>query len=115
LLAYVKAPVSDTAGWPSDAWFADHALYVWNAHTRATKRVGTVDGAALPTWSGDNRYLLYESDDGLWVMPVASGKPIEIEHPLYSQAEWNTRTSHLANISFYGQIPWNQQLSWSSP
>lgn len=114
LLAYVKAPVADTGAWPSDAWFADHAVYVLNTRTGATKRIGTVDGAALPIWSGDGRDLLYESSDGLWLMPIASGRPVEIEHPLYSEAEWNTRTSHAANISYYGQIPWNRQFSWSS-
>jgi WD40-like Beta Propeller Repeat len=115
LLAYVKAPAANTGAWPSDAWFADHAVYVWNSQTNATRRVGAVNGAALPTWSRNERDLLYESDDGLWLMPVTSGKPTEIERPLYSESEWNAKVSHVASISFYGQIPWDQQFSWSSP
>jgi hypothetical protein len=113
-LAYVKAPVVGTGADPSDAWFADHAIYIWNPTTGTTKRVGTVNGAAVPTWSGDGRDLLYESDNGLWLMPVAIGRPVEIAHPLYSPAEWNARTGHLASVSFYGQIPWDRQFSWSS-
>jgi hypothetical protein len=115
MLAYVKAPALDTSAWPTDAWFADHSVYVWNSQTGTTSRVGAIDGAALPTWSRDGHYLLYESDDGLWLMPIKSGRPTEIEHPLYPEAEWSTRFSHDANVSFYGQIPWNQQFSWSSP
>jgi hypothetical protein len=114
LLAYEKAPTDDNGAWPSDGWFADHAIYVWNSVTHATRRVGTIDGSALPTWSGDGEDLMYESSDGLWLMPIATGKPVEIAHPLYSEADWNSKVSHLASISFYGQIPWRDQFSWWS-
>jgi Tol biopolymer transport system component len=115
LLAYTKAPSFNTAAWPDDAWFEDHAIYTWNSQTGITTRVGTVDGSAVPTWSANGRDLLFERNDGLWLMPLNSGRAVRIEYPLYSQREWNTRTSHLANISFYGQIPWTEQFSWNTP
>jgi WD40-like Beta Propeller Repeat len=116
LLAYVKAPTYPLDAWPDDTWFADHAVYVWNSGTGTTKRVGTIDGSALPTWSANSRDLLYESNDGLWLMPITTGKPVEIVHPLYPESDWNSKGSHLASISYYGQIPWQQQFSWwSSP
>ena len=115
LLAYVKAPTFELPAWPTDAWFADHAVYVLNTITGTTLRVGKINGSALPTWSGDGKNLLYESSDGLWLMPLSTGKPVEIVHPLYSEADWNSKGSHLASISYYGQIPWQQQFSWWSP
>jgi WD40-like Beta Propeller Repeat len=116
LLAYVKAPTFELPAWPTNAWFADHAVYVLNTSTGTTRRIGKINGSALPTWSGNGKDLLYESNDGLWLMPLSTGKPIEIVHPLYSEADWNSKGSHLASISYYGQIPWQQQFSWwSSP
>jgi hypothetical protein len=58
--------------------------------------------------------LLYVSNDGLWLAPVGSGKPVEIEHPLFPEQQWNT-IGTTAAISYYGQIPWTGQFSWSSP
>lgn len=113
-LAYVKAPTQNNWAWPSDAWFADHAVYVWNARTGATRRIGKVNGSALPTWSGNGKDLMYESGDGLWLMPLATGTPVEIVHPLYADTEWNSKVSHLSSISYYGQIPWKDQFSWWS-
>jgi dipeptidyl aminopeptidase/acylaminoacyl peptidase len=115
LLAYVKAPSYPLDAWPDDPWFADHAVYVLNTTAGTTNRIGTVDGSALPTWSGNGKDLLYESNDGLWLMPISTGKPVEIVHPLYSEADWNSKGSHLASVSFYGQIPWQYQFSWWSP
>jgi hypothetical protein len=115
LLAYVKAPVGNTGGWPSRAWFADHAIYVSNVKTGASRRIGKVNGSALPTWSGNGKELMYESGDSLWLMPIAIGRPVEIVHPLYAEADWNSQGSPVASISFYGQIPWKDQFSWWSP
>jgi hypothetical protein len=52
--------------------------------------------------------------DPRWLMPISTGKPVEIVHPLYSEADWNAKTGHLSSISFYGQIPWQDQFSWWS-
>jgi len=110
-LAYVRAPVALTGGWPSPAWYADHAIYVWNARTATTRRIGAVDGAAVPSWSRDGRDLLYVSDDGLWLAPVPRGRPVEIEHPLFPEQEWKT-VQTTGTISYYGQIAWTAQFSW---
>jgi hypothetical protein len=115
LLVYEKAPVLESSAWPNNAWFADHAVYVWNSRAGTTTRVGSLTGSALPTWSGNGQDLLYESGDGLWLMPVATGRPIEVVHPLYSLSAWNNKVSHLGWISYYGQIPWHDQFSWWSP
>jgi hypothetical protein len=111
LLAYVKAPYSFD---PAVAWYAAHELFLWNRRTGSTARLAAVSGASVPTWSRDGRDLLYVSGDGLWLAPVAGGKPVEIEHPLFSQRQWST-IGTTATISYYGQIDWTGQFSWSSP
>jgi hypothetical protein len=113
LLAYVKAPAYRSAGDPSLAWFEAHQLYVWNARTDATRRIGASSGSSLPTWSLDGKNLLYVSGDGLWLADVATGKAVEIEHPLYRESTWKKIAT--TSLAFYGQIPWSKQFSWHTP
>jgi hypothetical protein len=111
LLAYIRAPTALTAGWPDAAWYAAHAIYVWNAHSGATSRIDAVDGASVPTWSADGRDLLYVSGDGLWLAPVDRGSPVEIAHPLFPPSGLYKSFTN----DYYGQIPWTAQFSWWSP
>jgi hypothetical protein len=78
-----------------------------------TRRIGAISGSSLPTWSGDGRSLLYVSDDGLWLTDAATGKAVEIEHPLYRRSTWKNVAA--SDLAFYGQIPWGKQFSWSTP
>jgi WD40-like Beta Propeller Repeat len=112
LLAYVKAPAYRSSATPSLQWFQAHQLYVWNSQTNTDRRIGSISGASLPTWSRDGKSLLYVSDDGLWLTDVATGKAAEIEHPLYPDSAWNKVQT--TDLSFYGQIPWSKQFSWHS-
>jgi hypothetical protein len=110
LLAYVKAPYTFD---PARAWYAAHELFLWNPRSGSTKRLVDVYGASVPTWSRDGSHLLYVSGDGLWLAPVGrGGKAVEIEHPLFPEQQWNTTS---ATISYFGQIDWTGQFSWSSP
>jgi hypothetical protein len=117
LLAYVKAPIALTGGWPRLAWYDAHELYLLDQRTHSTTKLADVDGAAVPTWSRNGRDLLYVADDGLWLTPVGGGKPVEIEHPLFPQAEWGSLPGGgtLDTIVYYGQVDWTGQFSWSSP
>jgi Tol biopolymer transport system component len=108
-LAYVKAPAYRAAAGPSLAWFQAHQLYVWNSRTDATRRIGAINGSSLPTWSRNGKSLLYVSGDGLWLAD-ATGKTVEIEHPLYRESTW--KTVGTTDLAFYGQIPWSRQFSW---
>ncbi len=108
LLAYVRAPIALTGGWPDAAWYAAHTVYVWNTRSGTTRRVAAVDGANVPTWSADGRDLLYVHDDGLWIAPIARGAPIEIAHPLLPPSGLYSGFTN----DFYGQIPWIHQFSW---
>ena len=110
-LAYVLAPTT-----PSDlqtpAWYAAHELVVWNPRTGSRRKLASVSGASVPTWSRDGRDLLYVSGDGLWLAPASGGKPVEIERPLFPERIWKAPP---LTISFNGQIHWTGQFSWSSP
>ncbi len=111
LLAYVRAPVLLTSRASSATWFADHMLYVWNARTNRTRRIGAISGAQVPVWSRDGKQLLYVSNDGLWLVPARGGKSLEIAHPLFEPAGLYTSGTD----DYFDQIPWRNQFSWSSP
>jgi WD40 repeat protein len=110
LLAYAKAPAYRAAAGPSLAWFQAHQLYVWNSRTAATRRIGAISGSSLPTWSRDGKTLLYVSGDGLWLADAATGRTVEIEHPLYRESTW--KSVGTTDLAFYGQISWSTQFSW---
>jgi hypothetical protein len=111
LLAYVRAPIALTQGWPDAAWYAAHDLYIFNPHTGTTRRIGNVDGANVPTWSAGGHDLLYVRDDGLWLAPADGGAPTEIVYPLFRPVGLYSGFSH----DYYGQIPWTAQFNWWSP
>ena len=111
LLAYVRAPVLRCVACSGTAWAAAHAIYVWNARTNATRRIGAIDGASVPTWSTDGRNLLFVRNDGLWLQPIDGGAPIEIEHPLFASDALTGPDS----VDYFGQIPWTAQFTWKSP
>jgi WD40 repeat protein len=111
LLAYVRAPVALTAGWPDAAWYTAHALYLWNARTDTTHRIAAIDGVSVPTWSADGGDLLYVSNDGLWLAPINRNTPVEIAYPLFRPTSLYTSFTN----DYYGQIPWTGQFSWWSP
>jgi len=121
VLAYVKAPVALTGGWPSLAWYEAHDLMVWDSQARTSRRLAAVSGASVPSWSRDGKYILFVKDDGLWLVAFAGGTPVEVASPLYSPAEWrsayapNVNLGSVATIAYYGQVPWTSQFAWWSP
>ena len=110
-LAYVLAPTT-----PGDdqtpVWYAAHELFVWNKRTGSSRKLATISGVSVPTWSRNGRDLLYVSNDGLWLAPVGGGKPVEIEAPLFPERVWE---SPPLTIAFNGQIHWTGQFNWWSP
>lgn len=110
-LAYVLAPTT-----PGDlqtpVWYAAHELFVWDQRTGSSRKLASISGASVPTWSRNGRDLLYVSGDGLWLAPASGGKPVEIERPLFPEHIWKAPP---LSISFNGQIHWTGQFSWSSP
>jgi dipeptidyl aminopeptidase/acylaminoacyl peptidase len=112
LLAYVRAPVVLMfRGSPPATWFADHVLYVWNAQTDSTRRMGAISGAQVPVWSHDGKQLLYVGNDGLWLVSAEGGKPVEIAYPLFRVTGLYTSGTD----DYFDQSPWRGQFSWSSP
>jgi hypothetical protein len=117
-LAYVKAPIAFTGGWPSLAWYEAHDLMVWDSLTRTSRRIASVTGASVPVWSQNGKDLLFVKEDALWLVAVAAGSPAEVAGPLCSEAQWQSAyepDGDSLGTAYYGQIPWVQQFNWWSP
>jgi TolB protein len=86
-------------------WYATHSLWIRREPDAAPARIAGTAGAAAPVWSKDGRSLLYVADDGLWLLPSLSAKPVRIAAPLFSPGAWP---------SFYGEVGWSGQFAWST-
>jgi TolB protein len=86
-------------------WYATHSLWIRREPDTAPVRIAGTTGAAAPVWSKDGRSLLYVADDGLWLLPSLSAKPVRIAAPLFSPGAWP---------SFYGEVGWSGQFAWST-
>jgi WD40-like Beta Propeller Repeat len=103
-LAYVAALEMTTSEFlPSlvESWYGAHSLELFDVATAGTSSA-SAPGATVPVWANNGSNLLYEADDGLWLM--TSGKPVEVASPLFAQA---------SPASYYGEIDWAQQFGWS--
>lgn len=90
LLAYVKAPMAETEGWPSLAWYDTHDLMVWDVKTRSSRRVAGVTGASVPEWSASGKDLLFVKDNALWLGFVKPHWPHRA-HSLAGRRRWRPR------------------------
>jgi dipeptidyl aminopeptidase/acylaminoacyl peptidase len=104
-LALVRGPYLASVGFPQNAvaaWYDAHQLWLYDpAH--GSLRELDASGASVPTWAADGKSLLYVADDGLWLLPSLSGRPVPIAGPLFPPDKWP---------SFYGQVNWLGQFAW---
>jgi Tol biopolymer transport system component len=108
-LAYVQGPALQSVGFPQPAvahWYGAHECYLFDPTTGSVQMSSQTRGATVPLWSGDGNSLLYVSNNGLWLNAALGRPPVEIAHPLFTPGEWP---------SFYGQVGFSDQFSWSSP
>ena len=107
-LVLVEAPSSTTTNFYQPTlrhWYASHTLWVLRHGASAPSRISGTAGADAPTWSADGKSLIYEADDGLWLLPNLVSMPIRIAAPLFPPSDWP---------SYYGQIGWASQFAWLS-
>jgi WD40-like Beta Propeller Repeat len=105
-LAFVEAPSSNIVDFfPGTVtrWYSAHHLFLLKSGTSEPSEVPGTEGASVPVWSRDGSSLLYESGDGLWLLPSPSRAPVEIVAPLFAPP-WP---------SYYGQVDWMDQFAWS--
>jgi hypothetical protein len=104
-LALVRAPYVASAGFPQNAvaaWYDAHQLWLYDPAQRSLRELDA-SGASVPTWAADGESLLYVAQDGLWLLPSLSGRPVQIAGPLFPPDDWPT---------FYGQVNWLSQFAW---
>jgi TolB protein len=106
-LAYVAAPSLSTSDFLTStvsSWYDSHTLELYDPSSLSASPVGSAPGATVPIWSSDGTGLLYAAHDGLWLLTIPGSEPVEVSSPLYAQS---------TPPSFYGEIDWSQQFSWS--
>jgi dipeptidyl aminopeptidase/acylaminoacyl peptidase len=104
-LALVRAPYRASVGFPQSvvaAWYGAHRLWLYDP-ARGSLRELDASGASVPTWAADGRSLLYVAQDGLWLLPSLSGRPVQVAGPLFPPGNWP---------AFYGQVRWLSQFAW---
>ena len=108
-LAFTEAPSTeliDQLGQPGvAAWYAEHKLYVYRPATHSLQGIANASGATAPTWSWNGKSILYVSNDGLWLLPTLSQRPVKIASPLFPPDNWS---------SYFAQVDWVGHFSWSS-
>ena len=107
-LAFVAAPPSSAASFYQsnlEQWYSTHLLWLLPARSGRPVVVEGTSGASVPIWSADSQSLLYESGDALFVIAKMGAEPIKVASPLFPPTAWP---------SYYGQVDWASQFSWSA-
>jgi WD40-like Beta Propeller Repeat len=104
-LALVRAPDLASAAFPQNvvaAWYAAHQLWLYDPAHRSLRELNA-SGATVPLWSASGTSMLYVAQDGIWLLPSLTGRPVRIAGPLFPPGNWPT---------FYGQVNWLSQFAW---
>ncbi|MHB8430071.1 MAG: TolB-like translocation protein [Acidimicrobiales bacterium] len=105
-LAYAQASELADAGFPQvvvSNWYNAHQLDLYDPATGSVHAYPQVQGVTVPLWSNDGTSRLYVNNNGLWLDPTLAQPPMEIAQPLFLPA-WP---------SYYGQVAFSSQFSWS--
>ena len=86
-------------------WSVEHSLWIVHAGGGQPAQVVGASGASDPVWAVNGKSLLYEADDGLWIVPALGERPVEIASPLFPANHWP---------NYYAQVHWSGQFDWWS-
>jgi TolB protein len=107
-LAFVEAPSSSASDFFQSTltkWYSTHHLWLLSSGSSVPNEVQGTAGASVPVWSSNGKILLYESCDALWLIAAPGAMPVKVASPLFRSGAWP---------SYYGQINWSGQFSWSA-
>lgn len=107
-LAFVEAPSSNAPNFFQSTltkWYSTHHLWLLRSGSSVPTQVPGTGGASVPVWSSNGKSLLYESGDALWLIAVPGATPVKVASPLFQPGAWP---------SYYGQVDWGGQFSWSA-
>lgn len=105
-LAFIEGPNVTRGPWTQGriaAWHRAHRVWLYDATTGRRRELPAAHGAAALAWSPDGTSLLYVRENGLWLLPELTGKPVEIAAPLFRAGSWP---------QYFAQIAWTAQFSW---
>lgn len=104
-LALVRALYRASPGFPQNvvaAWYGAHQLWLYDPVRRSLRELNA-GGASVPAWSADGNSLLYVAQDGIWLLPGLTERPVRIAGPLFPPGNWP---------AYYGQVDWLSQFAW---
>jgi TolB protein len=107
-LAFVEAPSSSASDFFQPTltkWYSTHHLWLLSSSSSVPTEVRDTAGASVPVWSSNGKSVLYESGDALWLIGRPGATPTQVASPLFWSGAWP---------SYYGQIDWSGQFSWSA-
>ncbi|MGH9016974.1 MAG: hypothetical protein ACRDY1_04415, partial [Acidimicrobiales bacterium] len=115
-LAFVAAPQS-TQGLPPDyapsqtwaamaPWYASHSLWVVPGGGGTATQIAGTAGASDPVWSSTTGALVYEADDGLWLLASARAAPVRIASPV-------TPAGSSSGGFLFGYADWSDQFAFT--
>jgi WD40-like Beta Propeller Repeat len=107
-LAFIEAPSLSFGNIGQRAvehWYADHSLWILHIGGGQPIQVAGATGASVPVWAINGKSLMYEANDGLWIVPALGEHPVEIASPLFRANKWP---------NYYAQVSWSGQFDWWS-
>lgn len=106
-LSYVEAPAVASVPGPSlPGWYDAHRLVLYQPSDGEATAAAGRNGASVPDWAKNGKSLLYVAHNGLWMATSPARRPVEVAWPLFAPP-W-------ASNSYYGQVPFAAQFSWSA-
>jgi hypothetical protein len=116
-LAFVEAPQSSQGIVPAYSalqtwtqiagWYAEHSLWMLSPGSTTPTEISDTSGAIDPVWSSRGTGIVFEKNQGLWLLTGVGAKPMEVVSPLDFPA-----TSSSGSYLF-GYVDWTGQFAWS--
>ncbi|MGB9112681.1 MAG: hypothetical protein WCF24_08135 [Acidimicrobiales bacterium] len=105
-LVYVVGPSNQsTIGQSAVAkWYSELSLWTVKKDSDTPTELRGTRGGTVASWSPNGKSFLFEANDALWLRPTPSSSPVEIASPLFPENDWP---------SYYAEVNWNDQFSWS--
>ena len=94
------------------------AIYLYNLKRHAVRRLGFTDPGAIPTWTRDGRYLVYQSDTTafnlVWMRSAGASLPLRLLTSAYDVIPWSF-TPGIGRLAYFQASPHTGFDIWTLP